>query len=204
MKGETMKRNLVTVFLILLCAVMLFSACSADKGPAQLAIKAAEEAVNAAKAEAGKIVPDQIDALESALASAKEKLSKGEIKAALEEAQGLIGKAKDVVAAAKAKKDELIQKWTDLSQGLPKMVEAVQSRVDILSQAKKLPADMTAEKLAEVKSGLAAVKEDWAKAQESFKSGNMADAISVATTVKEKAVKAMEALGMTVPQAAKS
>jgi hypothetical protein len=63
---------------------------------------------------------------------------------------------------------------------------------------------MTAEKLAEVKSGLAAVKEDWAKAQESFKSGNMADAISVATTVKEKAVKAMEALGMTVPQAAKS
>lgn len=199
-----MKRNLVTVFLILLCAVMLFSACSADKGPAQLAIKAAEEAVNAAKAEAGKIVPDQIAALESALASAKEKLSKGEIKAALEEAQGLIGKAKDVVAAAKAKKDELTQKWTDLSQGLPKMVEAVQSRVDILSQAKKLPADMTAEKLAEVKSGLAAVKEDWAKAQESFKSGNMADAISVATTVKEKAVKAMEALGMTVPQAAKS
>jgi len=115
-----------------------------------------------------------------------------------------MGKAKDVVAAAKAKKDELTKQWTDMSQGLPEMVGALESRLGILSQAKKLPANLTAEKLAETKSGLAAVKEDWAKAQESFKSGNMADAIAAATTIKEKVVKAMESIGMTVPAGAKS
>jgi len=200
-----MKRSRLSIAVIVLFAVVMIVACgSRDKGPAELAIKAAGEAIDAAKAEAVKIVPDQVAALESALASAKDKIAKKDYKAALAEAQGLVGKAKEVIEKAKAKKDELSQKWTELSQGLPKMVGAIQSRVDILSKAKKLPANMTAEKLAEAKSGLAAVKEDWAKAEESFKSGNLADAISVANAVKEKAVKAMEGLGMTVPAAAKS
>jgi len=75
------------------------------------------------------------------------------------------------------------------------MVEAVQSRVDILSKSKKLPAGITAEKLAEAKSGLAAAKEEWAKALEGFKAGSIADAVSMANGVKEKAAKAMNCLG---------
>jgi len=204
MKGVPMKKNFVGVMVILFFAFVMFSACGGDKGPATLAIKAAEEAINVAKTEVGKIAPDEIASLEGALTSAKDKLAKGEIKEALAEAQGLVGKAKDVVAAAKAKKDELTKQWTDMSQGLPEMVGALESRLGILSQAKKLPANLTAEKLAEAKSGLAAVKEDWTKAQEIFKSGNMADAIATATTIKEKVVKAMESLGMTVPTGAKS
>lgn len=211
MKGVFMKKSLVSIAVVLVLASLMIMACSkAEKGPAELAVKAAEEAVNVAKTEVGKIAPDEVAALENALASAKDKFSKGDFKEALAEAQALAGKAKDVVAAAKAKAEsakaaaeELTKKWSELSQGLPKMVEVIQSRVDILSKAKKLPAGLTAEKLAEAKSGLAAAKDDWAKAQESFKAGNLADAVSVATAVKEKAVKAMEALGMTVPAAAK-
>ena len=71
----------------------------------------------------------------------------------------------------KAKKEELTKSWADLSQGVPKMVEAAQKRVDILSKSKKLPANLTAEKFDEVKSGLAAAKEEWAKALESFQGG---------------------------------
>ena len=198
-----MKKIFVSIVAILFVTVM-FAACADEKGPAELAMKAAEQAVNTVKAEAVKFVPDQAAALESALASAKDKLAKGEYKAALTEAQSLAGKAKDVLAAAKAKKDELTKQWTELSQGLPQMVEAIQNKVDVLAQAKKLPADMTAEKLAEAKTGLEAVKADWAKAQESFKSGNIADAISVANTVKEKAVKAMDTLGISAPGPAKS
>jgi len=83
------------------------------------------------------------------------------------------------------------------------MVGAIQSRVDILSKAKKLPANLTAEKFAEVKSGLEAATADWAKAQESFKSGNLGDAIALANTVKGKAVQAMGILGLPVPAGAK-
>jgi hypothetical protein len=84
------------------------------------------------------------------------------------------------------------------------MVEAIQGKVDDLSKLKKLPKAITAEKLAEAKSGLEAVKADLAKAQESFTSGNIEEAIAVATAVKEKAVKAMESLGITAPEPAKS
>lgn len=198
-----MKRIFVSIVAMLFISV-LFMACADEKGPAELAMKAAEQAVAATKAEAEKLVPDQVAALESALASAKDKLAKGEFKEALSEAQGLVGKAKDVLAAAQAKKDELTQKWTELSQGLPQMLEAIQGKVDDLSKLKKLPKAITAEKLAEAKSGLEAVKADLAKAQESFTSGNIEEAIAVATAVKEKAAKAMESLGITAPEPAKS
>ena len=199
-----MKRKIFGLAIILLLGSVMFVGCASDKGPAEQAVKAAEEAINSTKAEAAKYVPDQVKSLESALAAVKDKFAKGEYKAAISEAQALAGKAKGVVDAAKAKKEELTKTWTNLNEGLPKMVEAIQSRVDILSQSKKLPANLTAEKFAEAKSGLAAAKEEWAKALENFKAGNYADAVSVANSVKEKAVKAMETLGLPVPAGAKS
>lgn len=199
-----MKRNLVSFVIIFCMSIVMVIACASEKGPAEQAIKAAEAAINAAKAEAVKYVPDQLKSLESALAAVKDKFAKGDYKAVISEAQSLVGKAKDLVEAAKAKKEELTKNWADLSQGLPKMVGAIQSRVDILSKSKKLPANLTAEKFAEVKSGLSAAKEEWAKALESFKAGNLADAVSVANSVKGKAVKAMETLGLPVPGGAKS
>ena len=204
MKGDVMKRSLISLVIILCVSMVMFIACASQKGPAEQAIKAAEEAINATKAEAVKYVPDQVKSLESALAAVKDKFTKGDYKAVITEAQALVGKAKGVLDAAKAKKEELTKKWMDLSQELPKMVEAIQSRVDILSQSKKLPATITAEKFAEAKSGLTAAKEEWGKALESFKAGNLTDAISVANSVKEKAVKIMEILGLPVPGGTKS
>lgn len=196
-----MKRIIVSIVTTLFIAVM-FMACANEKGPAELAMTAAEQTVNAAKAEAVKLVPDQAATLEAALASAKEKLAKEQYKEALAEAQAIPGKAKEVLAAAQAKKGELTKKWDELSGGLPKMVEAIQGKVGELGQLKKLPKEMTAEKLAEAKTGLEAIKADWAKAQESFKSGNFADALSAAGAIKEKAVKQMEALGIAIAPAA--
>jgi hypothetical protein len=199
-----MKRNIVGLVIILFVSALMVVACgSGDKGPAELAIKAAEEAFNASKGEAAKYVPDEVKSLEGALTAMKDKLAKGEYAAVITEAKSFTEKAKGLLDAAKAKKEELTKGWTDLSQGVPKMVGAVQSRVDMLSKSKKLPANLTAEKFADAKSGLAAAKEEWAKALESFKAGNIADAVSGAKSVKEKAVAAMEALGMQVPAGAK-
>jgi hypothetical protein len=196
-----MKKKIYSLVIIMFVSTFLLISCSGSKGPADIAIKAAETAVNATKAEAAKVVPDQVKSLEDALAAAKENFVKGEYKAALEEATALAGKAKEVMAAAKAKKEEMAKKWTELSQGLPKMMEDVQGRVDVLSKVKKLPAKMNRKKFEEAKAGFASAKDEWNKAQESFKNGNFADAISVATSVKDKVVKVMESLGMSVPVA---
>lgn len=184
--------------------VLLVAGCASDKKPAEEAIKAAEAAINAAKGEAVKYVPDQVKGLEDGLAAAKEALAKKDYKAALITAKDLPGKAKDLATAAVAKKEELTKAWNEMSGGLPKMVEAIKSRVDILSKSQKLPANLDKAKFDGVKAGLPEVTQMWGDAQKAFSGGNLADAVSKAKTIKDKAVEMMTTLGMQVPAGAKS
>lgn len=190
--------------IIWMMALVLLSACASDKAPAEQALKSAEAAVAAVTAQAGKWLPDQTRALEASLASLKDKFAKGDYKAVLAEAPAVAGRAKEVAAAAAAKQAELTATWETLSANLPQMVAAVKSRVDILSQAKKLPATVSKEKLEAAKAGLADATKGWEDANAAFKGGNVADAVAKADAVKKRAVEALEALGMPVPPAAKS
>lgn len=197
-----MKKIIIGLAVVLFVSISFLIACSGGKSAAELAIKTAEEAVNATKAEAAKIVPDQVKSLEDFLAAAKEKVVKGEYKEALGQATALAGKAKEVMAAAKAKKEDLTKKWTELSLGVPQMVADIQNKVDSLAKVRKLPASITKEGLEEAKAGLASVKDEWGKVQQSFTSGNLVEAVKGATSLKDKATKIMEALGMSVPVSA--
>jgi hypothetical protein len=134
----------------------------------------------------------------------KDKFAKNDFKAVLAEAPTLATKAKEVAAAAAAKKSELTKSWEELNAGLPQMVEAVKSRIDILSQSKKLPATLTQEKFDAAKAGLAEATKGWEDATVAFKNGALADALAMGQQVKVKTVQALEALGMPVPPAAKS
>ena len=191
-------------------AVFLVSCESADKAPAAAAITAAQSALDAVKGEAVKWVPDQVKSVESAIADAKASFEKNDYKAALAGAQAAAAKAKDLgpaataaATAAAAKKAELTTAWEDMSGGVPKMAEAIKSRVDILSQSKKLPAGMDKGTLDGAKAGLATLNQSWTEASDAFKSGNMTDAVAKATAAKAKAVEVMTALNMSVPEAAK-
>lgn len=183
---------------------LVLSACgSADKAPAAAAIKAAEEALVAARGDAEKFVPDQLKSVDVALASAKAAFDKGEYAAALTLAKDLPAKAKDLAAAASAKKAELAKTWADMSGGVPQMVGAIKSRVDILSQSKKLPAGLDRAKLDGARTGLTELDRTWTEASESYKAGNLTAAIGKATAAKNKAAEIMTALNMQLPAAVK-
>ena len=199
-----MRKIVLLSVLMIVAAGLILTGCSKVKGQAEAALTAAEKAISAAKPEAEKLVPDQIKALEASLNGAKEKFGKGDYKAALSDAQAIPGKVKDMVASLNAKKDELTKAWTNLDQGIPKMMDAIKSRVGILSQSKKLPANLTKEKFEEAKSGLNNALKDWETAKESFKGGKLAEAVTKGNTVKEKAVQVLQILGIPVPAAAKS
>lgn len=196
-----MKVKAVLWAVTLFAGMMMFVACAGQKGPAELALKSAEEAINATRAEAEKYVPDQMAGLDSTLAAVKEKLAKGEYKAVVTEAQSLAAQAKNVLDAAMAKKDELKKNWEELSQGIPGMLAAIQGKVDRLSKSIKLPADLSAEKFEQAKASFAGVKEEWTKALENFKTGNFAEAVSMANSVKAKATETMGLLGITTASA---
>jgi PBP1b-binding outer membrane lipoprotein LpoB len=195
------KRVFCLAMLLIVSAFFLIS-CSGSKGPAEMAMKAAEEAVNLTKTEAVKIAPEEVQSLEDALVSLKEKFMKKEYKVVLQEAAALSEKAKDVLAKANIKREELTQKWTDLNQGFPGMLEDMKSEVDKLSKLKKLPSNVTKEALSEAKSEIASMEEEWTKAKDNFTGGNLNDAVSVANALKEKALKVMESLGIKAPEAA--
>jgi len=202
-----MEENMTTKKIFSLAVALLFAlslgACSQAKGPAEAAIKTAEDALNAGKADAMKYIPDQVKAAEDALKAAKDAFAKGDYTAATTAATGVSTKVKDFVVATAAKKAELTKAWGEQSQMLPNMIAAIKSRVDVLSKSKKLPANLDKEKFESAKNGLAEIDKAWGEASTAFKEGGLADALAKAKSVKEKAVEIMTTLGMQVPEAAK-
>ena len=202
-------RNALRIAVAL--AALVVTACASDRDPAEKALKAAEDAIASVRADAEKFVPDQLRSVDDALKSARDSFAKGDYKAVLAAAPDISAKAQSLSAAASAKKAELAAKqaemtksWEQMSEGLPKVVQAIQSRVDILSHAKKLPAGLDKAAVDGAKTGLEEINKAWGEAQDAFKAGNMSDALAKAGMVKSKAAEIMGKLGMEVPEALKS
>jgi hypothetical protein len=183
----------VKLFAIL-TPLALMAACS--KAPAEAAIKAAEQSVEAARPVAEKLVPDKMKALSDSLADAKDKFGKADYAAAMAAAKDIPAKADEVVAAAKAKKEELTKAWESLSKDVTSSVGAITARWGELAGLKKLPKGMDKAKLDGAKAALDGVTAAWGQAAEAAKAGNWTDAMKKGGELKAKAQEIMGMLGM--------
>jgi hypothetical protein len=191
-------------FSVALAAVLL-AGCANQMDPARKAIADIEAAVTAAGPDAAQYIPDQLQAVTNQISDLKLKFDqkdyKGVIAAApalLAEAQGLAGAAASAKQAAEAAALEALNgEWSTLSASLPAAVAAIESRVNILSKSRKLPANLDAATFESVKTGLADAKTLWDQASAAQAAGNMEQAVTAARQVKEKADAALAALGMT-------
>jgi hypothetical protein len=100
------------------------------------------------------------------------------------------------VAAKMVEAKSAAAEWGSYATDVPSMVQALQSRVDTLSTAKRLPKGMDATALGAVQSGLEAMKADWAKATAAFEGGNAIDAVALAKSAKAKGEELLGQLGM--------
>ncbi len=181
-----------------MAALALLVACTdANKLPADTAIKGADAALAAVRAEAAKYVPDQLKAVEDGLAMAKDAYAKGDFKGALASAKDLPAKVSALAAAVTAKKDELTKAFKDSTGQLPQLLEAIKSRVDILTSAKKLPKGIDASKLASAKEGLASVTQGLADATAKMSAGSLAEAVAAAKPLKDRAMEIAGSIGLT-------
>ena len=176
-------RKLLVLGLMVL--PLLVVGCS--KGPAEAALKAADEAIAKVAPEAQKFVPDQFKAVTDAAAAAKASFDKGDYAAALAAAKDLPAKATEVMAAATAKKDELTGLWKGMAETLPAQVAGLTEKVNALAAMKKLPKLVDAAKLDEVKVRLADITGMWTKATEAFNGGDLKGALEMAGNVKTNA-----------------
>ena len=198
-------RSIFTGFLSMALAALLLVGCANQMEPAKKAIADVEAAIAAAGPDAAQYVPDQLQAVTGQLADLKAKFDQKDYKGIIAAAPALLTQAQGLAAAASSAKEAaqaaaleaLNSEWATLSGALPAAVAAIESRVDILSKSKKLPANLDATTFESVKTGLADAKSLWDQATAAQAAGNVEAAVTAARQVKEKADAALAALGMT-------
>jgi hypothetical protein len=99
-------------------------------------------------------------------------------------------------AAAQQAQAAASAEWATLSADLPKMVSAIQSRVDILSKSKKLPANVSKESFESAKAGLDMINSNWGEATAAAAAGNSIEAVDKARLVEQKGKEVLALLGM--------
>jgi hypothetical protein len=171
-------------FLILALMVLPVLAAGCSRGPAEAALKAADEAIAKVAPEAEKYVPEQLKTLTDAAAAAKASFDKGDYAAALAAAKDLPTKATEIMTAATAKKEELMGQWNALAKDLPILVADWQKKFDELVASKKLPKTATPERIEELKGKLAEVNATWTKATDAYNAGDLKGALENGAAVK--------------------
>jgi hypothetical protein len=196
-------KKLSVSLLALLMAVALIG-CAGQKAPAEQAVKAADAALAAIRDQAQKYVPDQLQAVQAQLDGLKDSLAKGDYKGVLAAAPALntaISTLKDAAAAKEQEVEAALAKakdaWGPMSTDVPKMVEAISSRVDVLSKSHHLPKGVTKDSLAAAQSSVASMKSALNDASTAATSGDYTTAMSKAQAVKDQATQVMQSLGMT-------
>jgi len=177
-------------------------ACANQKAPAEAAVKAAQDAYAPVSAEAMKYVPDQATAIQAGIVSAQDALTKGDYQTALTKAQTLPSQISGLSQAIAARKTQLTAQWATLAQGMPKLLEALKSRVDILSKSKSLPSGITKLTVDNAKSALDSASRTFADAMTTAASGDVATAVSNVNISRSRIVDVMKSLNMQVPPGA--
>jgi hypothetical protein len=189
--------------VLLLLSVAVLVACGGQKEPAQKAIADAEAAITAMRADAGALVPDELNGLDESVAALKTDFARNDFNGVLAAAPVLmtrISAMQETIATKKAEQAarvaELTSNWRALSAEVPQMVEAVNVRVDSLTRTRKFPAGMNATGFENARVAASEMTDSWKKALGAFANNNMEEAVGSAQQAKQKGVDVMNTLRM--------
>ena len=198
-----MKSKMYLVLILAVAVGLCLVSCGAGKkAAATTAIKTAEDAYNAVKADLVKYLPEDAQGVEDAINGAKASLEEKKFDAAIEAVKAIPDKIAELTVAAAAKKDELTKSWEEMSGAMPGMLETIKTKLDALSASRKLPVNLDKAALENAKGGYETATAMWNEAQTAFSGGDVVDAMAKAKTVQEKAMEIMTAIGIPLPGAA--
>jgi hypothetical protein len=178
-------------------AAMLLAACSSQMQPARQALDGVSNAVEAIPADATQYLPEQVASVKQGLDGLNASFDQKDYAGVLARSPAILAEAKNVAAAAAAKKDAamraLADEWKQLSDSVPMSIASVKTRVDALSKSHRVAKDID---LVSAKSALSDASAMWQKAQNAFDAKHIADAVTAATSAKSRAEAAASALKM--------
>jgi hypothetical protein len=185
----------ITGFLTLCSVAILLVSCANQMEPAKNALDNINATLNSASVDAQKYVPDQFAEAQTKVAALTASFERKDYAAVVAGAPAVLAEVNGLSGAAAAKKDEIVKalgnEWRSLAASVPQSLSAVQTRIDALSKTKHAPKDID---LGAAKSGLADATSAWDKAQEAFKAGNPAEAVTAAKDAQGKVASAAAAL----------
>jgi hypothetical protein len=182
-----------------LAAVLVLAACS-QKDPANEAIEAAANALNAVYEDAQKYVPDRYAEVKQELDTARKAFGEERYADAIAAVRDVPAHAESLgkeAAVAKAKHvAELNADWARLSTSLPDLFTGIGSRLEELGKLRTLPEGMDKQLLEETKAAYASAQSTWADAGTAFEAGDLDGAVEKARAAEGMAQDLMGRLGM--------
>jgi len=170
---------------------LLSVACTdPNEGPAERAIKAADQAAAALTPEVREQASEQVRAFSEQLDAARAAAAKQDFKAARATAEALPARAREAVAATKEKLAAMKRAFDDASGQLSDKATALRQRVEELAAARRLPKGITKEALEAAREALAEVEAGATRAREVAAK----DAAAAAEAARALAKKADEAV----------
>jgi hypothetical protein len=192
------------IFPAVLSAVMvsfLLAACSGQKmESARKAIAEAQAALSAAGPDAVKYIPKDVADTTNNIARLQSLFDAKDYDGVLDEAPAVLAKAQGLPTAAEAARVATVAafsaEWDSISGSAPAALAAIQSRVDVLSKAAKLPEGMDAEQLELIKTELALARQQWAEAGTAHAEGKLEAATALGLAASNRAGELLNVLGM--------
>lgn len=141
-------------------------------------------AVAAIASDAGKVLPNAVQQLTTAVTAAPDALAKGDYVAAQALVADIPARAQAVAAKVPAKRAELPVQLDTLRFALKKNLTAIQTKVDEFARTRRLPKGLSPEKLATVKETLVYAPEEWTRIEAAIQAGELDDAYGKGTVLR--------------------
>jgi len=167
------------------------STVACNKGPADEALKAAEQAL-AAATEVETYVPEEFAAVSRILLEARASYAAGRHTDALRAAQALPDRIAAATVAAARRKEQSAAAWSALSVELEPRLEALAARLTLLASGGAI----SSERLAAAQAELATLSQAWADAKAADERGDVPKAVAGAHDVEGKALTLAARLGL--------
>lgn len=185
--------------LAALAATIALAACS-QKDPAQEAIAAAENALNAVYEDAEKYIPARYAEVKKGLEEARAAFGEERYADAIAAVKDVPAQAEALAREAAAAKEQRIAEmnadWARISGSLPDLLAGIGGRLEELGKLRKLPDGMDRQLLDEANAALASARTAWEEAGAAHARGELEAAVSAARGAEGMAQDLVGRLGM--------
>jgi hypothetical protein len=195
--------RIAKMLVTLAFSTLVLGACANQKEPAEKAVAQVESALAEFRADAEKYAAEELKPVDESVTMLKKNLAGKDYNAVVTGAPAVassVRELKETVAKKKADAEATIAaaqaEWSELNTSVPQMIEAIQSRVDVLTKSRKLPKNVDKATFETIKTSFETMKADWTQAASDFSSGMAADAVRRARSIKAKGDEILTQLGM--------